>query len=378
MREGTTLWAWWIAGSISITLAAAGWDMLTAAAKIPDLRPYLLTKPRVLFVLRYGEGKEEIGLFIPPEEGYVSGPSDFEIGLDGNVYIGDEQNGKVKKFTRSGRLLMMTQGHLDRIADMAVDSQGRIYVIHGARLDRITVFDTQGRVLQRAIKQIKSAMKGILDRWQNLVTVTCDVFGNLYWKCRDRRGKRVVVKLDKNWNYLGVIELGKDWNYFDDKGNIYSFQRLSMEPIEQRVYDTDGALVNRFPTNAFSRWSVTIHDAKGKLVKQLRLPNGPWTAVERLVPVRSGSLWVDGRGHFYLLATPPNIRHVAILPRFSEPWPCAILEYDENGRFVGLRAVIVGKPMFSPWVKVDWKGNVYWLDFKADHLEVMMAPVPKE
>jgi len=53
------------------------------------------------------------------------------------------------------------------------------------------------------------------------------------------------------------------------------------------------------------------------------------------------------------------------------------LEYDENGQFVGLRAVIAGKPMFSPWVKVDLEGNVYWLDFQADHLDVMMAPVPR-
>jgi len=182
MNEGATLWARWLAAGVSIALVVSGGHTLTAAERIPDLRPNLLTQPQVLFSLRYGEGKEAIGLFIPPpgaEGEYVSGPSDFEVGLDGNVYIGDEQNGKVKKFTRSGKLVMMTQGRLDRIADMAVDSQGRVYVIHGTRLDEITVFDAQGQALQEATEQIKSALEGSMGKWQNLATVMCLDFGQI-------------------------------------------------------------------------------------------------------------------------------------------------------------------------------------------------------
>jgi len=28
--------------------------------------------------------------------------------------------------------------------------------------------------------------------------------------------------------------------------------------------------------------------------------------------------------------------------------------------------------------KVDSRGNVFWLGFKSDHVDIMMAPVPKK
>jgi sugar lactone lactonase YvrE len=80
----------------------------------PDLSIHILTKPKVLFSLQYGEGDSQMGMFIPhpaaEEAGEPMGPSDFAVGADGCIYIGDEQNGKVKKFSRNGKLLMMTEG----------------------------------------------------------------------------------------------------------------------------------------------------------------------------------------------------------------------------------------------------------------------------
>jgi hypothetical protein len=57
-----------------------------------------------------------------------------------------------------------------------------------------------------------------------------------------------------------------------------------------------------------------------------------------------------------------------------------VMEYDKQGNWLGVRAVL-SQPTFASieqlW-DVDESGNIYWLDFKVDHLEVMMAPVPKE
>lgn len=55
----------------------------------------------------------------------------------------------------------------------------------------------------------------------------------------------------------------------------------------------------------------------------------------------------------------------------------AVLKYDDEGNFVGMRAVINGFTMPSiHWFEVDPQGNVYYLNYRTNQVDVMMAPAP--
>jgi len=361
------------------------------AGEPPDLSRYLLTKPRVLFSLPYGEGPSQVGMDIPKpeEEGEASGPSDFAVSADGSIYIGDQRNGKVKKFSRSGKLLMMTAGRIDRIAGMAVDNQGKIYVIHGALSNEVAVYDEKGKRLPDAERKIMGAAKNLAEELSSTQpqlakdifdgrggvpagAVRCDGAGNVYF-----RRRQFHLKFDSQFTRAQVLK----GHPLDGGGSFYSYRLLpSQQQVERLVYGIDGSLVNRFLTDILERAEVTIYGADGSAIRKFVLPQGEWSEVERLVSVGGGSIDCDGRGHFYTRRSPVAVYHLPLKPNspsFFVVRSYAVLEYDGEGNFVGLRAVINGFTMPSiHWVEVDLQGNVYWLDHKAEHVDVMMAPAP--
>lgn len=385
-----------LAGLITCTLVVGMVGVLVVTSNLlagepPDLSRYLLTKPQALFSLQYGQGSSQVGMFIAgPEEGLPSGPSDFAIGIDGSIYIGDEQNGKVKKFNRKGQLLMVTDGHIDRIAGMGVDSHGRIYVIHGTASNEIAVYDEKGKRLPDVERKITEAVEKLADNlastkpqlerdifrgWRRppIGAVRCDASGNLYFQ-----SGQFILKVDAQF---AEAQVHKE-RPLDARGRRYAYRFLAPErEVERLVYGIDGSLVNRFLTPILQRVEVTIYDVDGSEIRRFTLPRGNWSEVERLVPVGGGDIDCDGRGHFYTVRSPVAIYHRPLkpgIPNFFVKCCYAVLEYDAEGNFVGVRALFNGFTMPSRhWVEVDAQGNVYWLDFEADHLKVMMAPVPK-
>lgn len=366
------------------------------AGGLSDLSRYVMTKPQRLFSLKYGEGSSQVGMFIPhpkaEDSGEPSGPSDFTIGYDGSIYIGDEQNGKVKKFDRYGKILMMTEGEIDRIAGMAVDNRGRIYVIHGTLSNEVAVYDGNGKRLPELEKKIMEVMEKLAKEMASTQPklkeeifggfnrfpageVRCDRSGNLYF-----RGGQFIVKVDSLFTQAQLVNR---YPYpLNGKGFYYAYRLLpSQRKAECLTYGTDGSLLNRFPMPILRRVEVTIYNADGSVVRRFTLPRGEWSKIEELVPMGGGDIICDGRGHFYTLRDPGVLYHLPLKPdhpRFFVVYPFAVLEYDSEGNFVGVRAIISGFTMFSNWFEVDLQGNVYWLDYKADHLDVMMAPVPQK
>ncbi len=363
------------------------------AGEPPDLSRYVLTKPQVLFSLQYGKDSSQVGMFIPhstaEDGGEPSGPSDFAIGIDGGIYIGDQQNGKVKKFSRSRQLLMATEGRIDRIAGMAVDSHGRIYVIHGTASNEVAVYDEKGKRLPDVERKITEAAEKLADNLASTQpqlkkdifrgrrgvpagAVRCDASGNVYF-----RSGQFTLKIDAQFAEAQAFKE----HPLDAQDSRYSYRLLPpQKQVERLVYGTDGSLVNQFLTNVLQRAEVTIYGADGSVVRRFTLPRGEWSEVEKLVPVGGGDVDCDGRGHFYTRRSPVAVYHLPLKPdnrSFFVVRSYAVLEYDDKGGFVGLRAVINGFTMPSiHWVEVDPQGNVYWLDFKADHVDVMMAPAP--
>lgn len=357
-----------------------------------DLSSYLLTKPKVLFSIPYGKGPSQVGIFIPDPEaedsGDTMGPSDFAIGFDGSIYIADEQNGKVKKFSRDGELLMVTEGSIDRIASMTVDKQGRVYVIHGTLSNKVAVYNEKGkrlpdveekieRAAARLAEQLKATQPQLADEiFQGLGgipsgEVRCDAAGNLYFRCNQH-----IVKINSQFTQAEIVK-----GYPLDEQGLYYYSYRYLPPEREKealVYGVDGSLITRIPMGILERAEMTIHSPDGLIVRKFTLPQGEWSEVERLVPIGGSDIFCDGRGHFYTARSPIAVYHISLRednPEFFAVHFDAVLEYNDEGNFVGVRAIINNLAFAEPF-RVDKEGNVYWLDFKADHLDVMMAPAP--
>lgn len=359
--------------------------------KPPELSSYLLTKPEVLFSIPYGKELSQVGMFIPDpsveDSGEPSGPSDFAVGFDGSIYIGDEQNGKVKKFSRDGKLLMVTEGYIDRIAGIAIDKQGRIYVIHGTFSDKVAVYDENGKRLEELERKIKGALsqaaalsnypelkKEVLfgEKRLGIVAVKSDSFGNLYFETGE-----FFVKINADFTEARAF---RGYPLLNTQGSYYSYRVLPSQQIAENViYGVDGS-IERLLMPILERIEITIYDVNGEVKQRFTLPRGEWSEVERLVPIRGSDVYCDERGHFYVLCSPTEIYHVPLKPdnpEFFVVHYSALLEYDSEGNFVGLRAIIDEFTMPSVhWFEIDKQGNVYWLDFKSDHLNVMISPKP--
>ena len=100
-----------------------------------------------------------------------------------------------------------------------------------------------------------------------------------------------------------------------------------------------------------------------------------------MVPITSDTFFVDGKGSFY------NIHHPLVsyaIPldkekKFGTGHFNALLEYDKEGGFIGVRVIIDSFHIrIFHQIEVDSQGNIYYLDFKSDHVDVMMAPAPKK
>jgi len=367
-------------------------DNLFARERI-DLSPYLLTKPKVLFSIPYGKGPSQVGIFIPhpkvEDAGEAAGPSDFEVGFDGSIYIGDEQNGKVKKFSRDGELLMMTEGRNDGIVSMTVDKQGRTYIIHGTLSNKVAVYDDKGKRLLEVEKKIEEAAARLAEhlkanqpqladeifRWGGLPSgeVKCDGAGNLYFWCRG-----YIVKIDSQFTKAQIV---KGYPLDEKDSYLYSFRYLPPEgEAKGLVYGVDGRLISQYPIGILRRVEIIIYGADGLIVRRFILPQGEWSKVERLVPIGGGDIVCDGQGHFYTARSPVAAYHIPLRsdnPEFFVVHFDAVLEYNNKGSFVGVRAIINRFMRFTESFRVDKQGNVYWLDFKADRLNVMMAPAPQ-
>jgi hypothetical protein len=184
-----------------------------------------------------------------------------------------------------------------------------------------------------------------------------------------------MIKLDKDYRYIARC---KGRVIVPDGRQIGYRWRPSEKHGEQQIY-IDGDLKLTYRTGIFNTAIVRVYDERGNLLRQLKVPANEPSVAERVVPVGAGTLRADVRGHFYLVRSALSIYNITVAGGLRVR-RYAVLEYDEMGDFVGVRCIIGATsavPSFN-WIEVDSLGNVYWLDFKADHLDVMMAPVPKE
>jgi hypothetical protein len=239
-----------------------------------------------------------------------------------------------------------------------------------------------GKVVENGGEKVKEAVRGVLPAWHHFAGIICGRT-HTYVEARDLKGKMVTVELDMELTDEGLKckpkRLIKGWSVEWRKGKRMSYQwKESGVYVQNRIYVED-RLVNTLRMPAFSKVLVEVREDNGRLQTRITVPSTGPKEVEKLLPIVGGLLMMDERMHFYLIGTAEAVFNRRIEGKLFVTGPNGVLEYDGKGGFIGLRAVFWSGPMPSiNWVKIDPAGNIYWLDFKADHLDVMMAPVPKE
>jgi hypothetical protein len=377
-----------------------------------DRPPNALTQPVTLFALKYGEADTQVGV-VKGEGGYF-GPSALVVADDGAIYIGDDQNDCVKRFDRRGNLLMKTEP-TRRIAMMGVDTSGRIYVLGGAGLNVIRIYDSSGRRLRKREGDIVRHLLRIQfpeDRsdWEQTLELNLSQgreldmlwdmlhgefrvtpWGDVYLlpeheeceKCRP-----YIVRIPSGQVTPQIVSLPKELlkiRLYDRARRLYHCARVST-PRTRRVgrewYDVSGKRTeSSYEVTVGERLVVTVYSAQGSPVRRISLPPSEPSDFE------CSMAWVDmagidNRGHIYRVEAPLRVFRVSRKPddpSFHVRLGYTIVEYDAAGNFVGVRAVFSYPPLGGEvaWYAVDGAGNVYWVEYYAEHLEVMMAPVPQ-
>lgn len=359
----------------------------------PDMSKYLLTKPRVLFTLplygRYTQSspdeelaglhfrlKEDTESWTPP---YLS----FHLAPDGTFYIvdGTKSGGfYIKQFDRSGRLrkaipIDASLATASWWTDFAVDREGRLFFAG-------KVLDPEGKPLPALTSQLETAREAALalaptpDRHRvgSVGVRLVDDTGGVFYV------SSVCIRVDMKTGsatYLPYFCLPRrDGFCFAIEPHLST----SGETGTLRRYDQYGKLRYKVEMEVESKAAIIVYDPSGLVHQRLTVPGQPFGEIEKLVPDRGGVIAVDARGHIYLLASPLVLRDVPVSAdgRLYTTVYDTVLEYDDAGRFVGVRAVV---PCWLMNPLVDDLGNVYWAEIeereqRRQYLRLMMAPVP--
>lgn len=347
---------------------------MDTGSALPTPPPAPLTKPVKLFSLSYGEGANNIGVDIPEveEEGaLVLGPSKFLIAHDGTIWFADKVNdGRIKQFSRTGQLLRQIKTNLPSITYFAVGTDGSVYVDYDDP-SGFMVFDAQGKpqpeIAQRLTKAVRSIDPHIL-----LSHLRIDKSNNLYGQTFLKQ-KQVTIRVTLSGEAKILPAGAIDW-----QGRIWGLKRLEEREALMKVYEEDGQLIISHEVPAFVIRQYTVYDAMGQAIRQFNLPSDELSELEKSLTVLDDK--IDGRGHVYLLAQSLTVQWKIVINTLQVLHWFVVLEYDGQGNRIGVRAVLVQPDFHMVSVNelwdVDQDGNVYYLDFKSDRVDVMMAPAP--
>ncbi len=383
------------------TVLPAGHRLASSLAQTQTVPP-----PVKLFSILYGEKEDQLGvkLFpdIPPDvdrEGMLGeGPATFCVSWDGNLFyfldtINSDESGKkcfVKVFNRQGRLVRKIVINEEWASYMTVAPNGTIYLRGGGEF---AVFDAQGdyqkELSLRLTEQCRSAP---VYSYSAAEVFTTDLEGNVYMGASElvshegsvpiTEPKILRLSIDPNGTYK-ILPYG----VVDRRG--YIWELVTEDPVQwvtRRAFGTDGELYMEESVVAFKQKHVTVYDTSGRQLREFQVPAEPLNEIERGLTVISWAYLIDGRGHILMFMEQPEMRWYTVVPIDLEVLrPIRVMEYDERGRRVGLRAIVGLYQFAAPGIMnparqwdVDRWGKLYYLDFKADRVDVMMVrPLPE-
>lgn len=238
----------------------------------------------------WGEGETQFTIAkTVPGGGPPGSPESFFVDADANIYILDNHNYKIKKFSKNGRLLLIfgsredKKVHFSSITDITLDNQGYIYALE-EYFGRVVKFDPKGNFLISTRDYIDA--EGKSHRIGNAYRIDIDKEDNIYLY-KSTGMDDFIYKLSPEWKllkkYKGVMVIN-DKGYcvtpFDAPklGIIVDGVLQEIEiPPEDRPVDYLGLLGDAGDGNiyrSYSKYIVRIN-SRGQVLKKCPIPLMP-------------------------------------------------------------------------------------------------------
>ncbi|MCP3963934.1 MAG: 6-bladed beta-propeller [bacterium] len=256
----------------------------TGEANLPPLavsnEPLLDGSKAVRFVEEFRLGSEDLDELYA----FFGTISDIEIGSQGEIYVLDDANYVVKKFSKEGEILVsfggegQGPGEFLKPKKMAIDDRGRVYVTDTMKL-RVLIFDTDGEFLGGVPTQVIPAHLAVGPDDDIFLTGFFD-FGDFRIHRLSSENGTVRGQFCDSYNVTELVSRAGEAGhvYVDSAGDLYfSF----FYPYDVRKYTAEGEAVARFARKAsFFRPPKAQKKAKDVMMaptgvaQLLGLPNG--------------------------------------------------------------------------------------------------------
>lgn len=372
-------------------------------------RPDPLTKPQILTTLPIEQVKDfpsdptinasHIGIYVP-EDKIVSEDERGDEGTDMDdhvsvadflvsdrfIFIYDMAKPSLKCYNFQGELVWSNKQA--RLKDKLLGAFGSYHYTRSTETPSTLRAFHRGQEIPGFQDQIMSALQRSLGSPPSLHLVWwlgVDPSGKI--RCLvQQNGKTYLCAVSANSAQASLcVELNpasslesRDANFLDNPFTHQLYRTRIMErgpTVNVNHHDFDGTLMTTTRARGISVYQLQQFNLQGNLERTVRLPSGELSAIEETFQ-GSALTQVDQRGHFYRLSQSQSVRSIELSPWIAVTAYYAVLEYDVQGHFVGIRAVFDRGPDRSQGYCVDADGNVYYLQFHKTHLAVMKAQRP--
>lgn len=319
-----------------------------------------------LFSLPYGTEDHQIRVYVPPDD-YVEGEADsgpfwfFVNEAQHTFYIADDASA-IKKFNLAGQFLGKISINLDIMRLFSIDDEGNIYIIHGVACEELSKVSNTGQILwTKSISEILQEQRG-QDMFATYLYI--DPNGFLYLEVT-RINDVVYAKLDKDGSFVENVPS----NYIDGNGNyhlfkpVYSFGNLFIDDNNETGYYTSG-----FDVDVFGQEKSFIKTIKIFLPEEYKNFNTSRYVLEETV---------DSHGNIFIATSvrrDPTTQDILDNGLWINK-DNIVYKFDSKGNFISkIQFPDGGLWCLDKKFDIDNEGNLYYLQFHADKMDVVKVP----
>jgi hypothetical protein len=274
----------------------------------------------------------------------------------GNVLIGSRSSHLIKKFSPEGRLQAMVACDAWHLA---ADSSGNFYALADYRTAngenrglKVVKYDSKGKLLFTLYPELFRSMLGSEGDWPT--GIDTDSAGNLYCQFQSK-----IAKMNSKGEFQGFITCP----YFNAKGDTYEFSPTFSAPgtrITVHRYSSSG--------NELDKTKLMVQKPEMRSGEKLYL-----TFYEEEASAMALSITkVDDSGNIYLTGVVEGKEPVSMLnDSLRIPGRHVIQKYSPSTKLL-TEIQFMAEPMGEfPSYRISRKGDVYQLDYRDDHLDVV-------
>lgn len=344
------------------------------------------TKP--LFEIAYGEKNNQLNFTTWQRVQRVDEETDgqdppsaapmFRVSREGSLFIfydpsasNEKGNIVLKVFNQKGKWLRTIKRPLEQLSGYAL-GQEHIFLWDGNQMEVLDFYGTiQADWSQRLNNGLQQArINGI----KALEVVSGDAHNSIFIYAFHEH-QLVTLELKPNGDYIvnisnGPVVFSSGKRYDISPANNFD-QRES-----QTVYTIDGSVLLRQDVPKFEKRKATIFSREGVMESSIEFPSEAISSTEQVLTFADALDRLSDTGMLFVLLETLSIQYEQRGERFyMKSYP--IVAYNHQGRFKGVLATLSTPDCYSTHKELDYlwdvdrEGNLYYLDFQADHLRVM-------